>query len=243
MTTSTKTIELQGQRVLVVGGSSGIGLGAAKAARDLGAALTICSRSVERIDGAVRGLGADVRGFVLDLTDSAAVEDLFGREGAFDHVVVSGAQVRMGTVRDLSLDQAAAVMDSKFWGAYRVARAARINAGGSLTLVSGTLAHRPRPGTALVAAVNASLEGLTRGLALEMAPVRVNLVSPGLVATPIYDAMPEGARQAMFAAAAERLPAGRVGAPEDIARQIMACILNPYMTGSIIHLDGGGLLV
>jgi NAD(P)-dependent dehydrogenase (short-subunit alcohol dehydrogenase family) len=234
---------LQGRRVLVVGGSSGIGLGAAKAAKALGASLTICSRSAEKIEAARRQLGEATQGLILDVADDTAVEAFFADKPAFDHVVVSAAQVRMGAIRDLSVDQASAVMNSKFWGAYRVARAARINDGGSLTLVSGFLALRPRKGAALVGAVNAALEGLTRGLALELAPVRVNAVSPGLVATPAYAGMPDDARNAMYAAAAERLPAGRVGESEHIALQIMACVLNPYMTGSIVYVDGGGLLV
>ena len=234
---------LQDRRVLVVGGSSGIGLGAAKAAKALGASLTICSRSAEKIEAARRQLGDATQGLILDVANGPAVEEFFADKPAFDHVVVSAAQVRMGAIRDLSLDQASSVMDSKFWGAYRVARAAKITPGGSLTLISGFLSLRPRKGAALVAAVNAALEGLTRGLALELAPVRVNAVSPGLVATPIYDGMPDDARKAMYASAAERLPAGRVGEPEHIALQIMACVLNPYMTGSIVYVDGGGLLV
>ncbi len=233
---------LRGQRVLVVGGSSGIGLATAAAALQLEADVTIASRSQPKIDAACAKLGSAVQGVVLDTGDEASVERIFAEATPFDHVVVTAAQVRMAPVRELPMDQAMAVMNSKFWGAYRVARAASINKEGSLTLVSGFLAQRPRKGAALVGAVNAGLDGLARGLALELAPVRVNAVSPGLVKTPIYDGMPDAARQAMFDAAAERLPVGHVGLPEHLALQIIACLLNPYMTGSVIYVDGGGLL-
>ena len=133
-------------------------------------------------------------------------------------------------------------MNSKFWGAYRIARAARIADHGSLTLISGTLSIRPRKGAALQSAINAAVEGLTRGLALEFAPVRTNCVSPGLVMTEMYEGLEGDARKSMFEGAAERLPAGQIGAPAHIAVQIMACMTNPYMTGATIYVDGGGAI-
>ena len=132
-------------------------------------------------------------------------------------------------------------MESKFWGAWRVARTAEFRAGGSLTLVSGFLSVRPRPNSAIVSAVNAALESLSRALALELAPVRVNCVSPGIIDTPIRAAMPEAARKEMLAKAAASLPVGRVGQGEDVARQIVACMTNGFMTASTIYLDGGAL--
>jgi NAD(P)-dependent dehydrogenase (short-subunit alcohol dehydrogenase family) len=124
-----------------------------------------------------------------------------------------------------------------------VARAADIRVGGSLTLVSGFLSIRPRPNAAIVAAANGALESLTRGLAIDLAPVRVNCVSPGIIDTPIRAAMPEAARKDMLAKTAAALPVGRVGEGADIARQILVFMTNGFMTGSIVYLDGGGLLV
>src|SRR5438132_2058852 len=117
----------------------------------------------------------------------------------------------------MSLADAAAAMESKFWGGYRVARAARINDGGSLTLISGFLSERPSATAVLQGAINAALEALARGLALELAPVRVNAVSPGMIETPIWSKMAEETRQGMFTRAAANLPARVVGTPEDIA--------------------------
>jgi NAD(P)-dependent dehydrogenase (short-subunit alcohol dehydrogenase family) len=132
-------------------------------------------------------------------------------------------------------------MNSKFWGSYRVARAAQIAGNGSLTLVSGAAAVRAAKGRSLQTAINAAVEALTKGLALEFAPVRVNTVSPGVVETPIWSGL-DDARIAQIKEMAKRTAVGRVGQPEEIAQQIIACMTNRFMTGSIIYLDGGYLL-
>ena len=150
---------LVGKRVLVVGGSSGIGLGAAEAAAALGAALTICSRSEQKVEAALAQLGGQTEGAVLDAADEGAVSAFFKTKAPFDHIVVSAAQVKMAPIRELPLEQAYASMNSKFWGAYHIARAAAISPGGSLTLVSGFMSMRPRSGAAILAAINAGLEG------------------------------------------------------------------------------------
>ncbi|TCT03260.1 SDR family oxidoreductase [Aquabacter spiritensis] len=236
-------MDLAGQRVLVVGGSSGIGFGVAAAAAAAGAAVTIASRSAEKVAGAVERLGAGTEGAILDTGDEVGIADFFAGRAAFDHIVVSASQTKVAAVRDLALADAYQSMNSKFWGTYRVARAARITDGGSLTLVSGFLAIRPRKGAAIQGAINGALEALAKGLALEFAPVRVNCVSPGLVATEMFAGLADDARAAMFDNAAARLPVGRVGLPADIAVQVLAFMANPYQSGSVVYLDGGGALV
>lgn len=233
---------LQGKTVLVVGGSSGIGAAAAKALAALGAEVTIASRNAGRLEAAAARIGGPVRTALLDVTDDAALEAFFASQGGFDHVVVSAAQTVSGSVKSLLLVDAYASMNSKFWGAYRVARAARIKEGGSLTVVSGFLSVRPSKTSVLQGAINAALEALVRGLALELSPVRVNAVSPGLVATELWSRMDEARRSAMFAGAAERLPARRVGQPEDIANAISYLVTTPFATGSTLLVDGGGAI-
>ncbi len=235
--------DLTGKRVLVVGGSSGIGLATAQAAAKLGASVVVASRSQDKIDAAVAAIGPGSQGRVLDTTSDSSVEAFFADGAAYDHVVISAAQTKVAAVRELPLADAQASMNSKFWGAYRIARAAPIREGGSLTFVTGVLAIRPRKGAAIQGAINAGLEALAQGLALELAPLRVNTVSPGLVETPLYDRMAAEARQAMYERAATTLPAGLVGQPEHIAAQILALITNPYATGSIVYLHGGSALV
>lgn len=133
-------------------------------------------------------------------------------------------------------------MNSKFWGAYRVARAASIREGGSLTLISGFLSVRPSKSSVLQGAINAALEALGRGLALELSPVRVNTVSPGLIATPLWSKLDAQAREKMYEDAAVRLPARRVGQAEDVARAVLYLASTRYATGSTVLVDGGGAI-
>ncbi|HXZ08580.1 MAG TPA: SDR family oxidoreductase [Paraburkholderia sp.] len=231
------------KHVLIVGGSSGIGAAAARAFAALGADVTIASRSQSKLDAVAADIGSGVRTAVLDTTDDAAVERFFAGAGPFDHVVVSAAQTPGGPVRELALADAYTAMNSKFWGAYRVARAARIVEGGSLTLVSGFLSVRPSKSSVLQGAINAALEALARGLALELSPVRVNTVSPGLIATPLWSKLSGDARQSMFDGAAARLPARRVGQAEDVANAIVYLAGTPFATGSTVLVDGGGAIV
>lgn len=233
---------LASQRILVVGGSSGIGLATAAKAVEAGAVVTIASRSQAKLDAAGAELGTRAQAVVLDTADEAAVERFFGDAEPWNHVVISAAQTPMGPVRGLGLAEAKAAMDSKFWGAYRVARAARIRDEGSLTFVSGFLSVRPSASSVLQGAINAALEALARGLALELAPVRVNAVSPGLIETPLWSGMADDKRQAMFAAAAQRLPARRIGQPEDIANAVLFLASTPFATGSTVRVDGGGAI-
>ena len=225
--------------MLVVGGSSGIGLATARLCMEEGAGVLIASRNAARLDTAVAELGKDARRQSLDSRDAPAVDRLFAEEEPFDHVIVSAAELAMGSVRDLPLPDAYEAMSSKFWGAYHVARRARIRGAGSITLVSGAAARRPNPKAPLVGAINAALDGLAAGLAMELAPVRVNAVSPGRIDSPFWDFLGESERQALKARAAAALPVGIVGQPEHVARQILACMANPYMTGSVVIVDGG----
>jgi NAD(P)-dependent dehydrogenase (short-subunit alcohol dehydrogenase family) len=233
-------MSLAGMKVVVVGGSSGIGLATAELAKRDGAEVIIASRNAERLKAAADKFGA--KAIATDVTNDDSVANLFKTCGPVDHVVVTAAQLRTGPFKTVSMDDVRATMEGKFWGAWRVARAAEIRAGGSLTLVSGFLSIRPRPNSAIVGAANGALESLARSLALELAPVRVNCVSPGIIDTPIRAAMPEAARKEMLTKTAAALPVGRVGLGEDIAQQIMAFMANGFATGSIVYIDGGALV-
>lgn len=233
-------MSLQGKKVVVVGGSSGIGLATADMAKRAGANVVIASRNAERLKAAAAKIGAT--GEPADVTSDDSVAALFRKCGAVDHVVVTAAQLKSGPFKTVAMEDVRATLESKFWGAWRVARAAEINAGGSLTLVSGFLSVRPRPASAIVGAANGALESLTRSLALELAPVRVNCVSPGVIDTPIRAAMPEAARKEMLAKVAAGLPVKRVGEGEDIAQQILAFMENGFASGSIVYIDGGNLV-
>jgi NAD(P)-dependent dehydrogenase (short-subunit alcohol dehydrogenase family) len=231
---------LEDARVLVLGGSSGIGLATAKAAAAAGAKVTIASRSSDKVNAAVAQLGKGVSGAALDTTDDTAMEGFFGKQPEWDDIVVSVAAGRSAGLQALSLQDAYGNMNAKFWSAYKTARLAKITSEGSLTLVSGFLSQRPNKDALLQGCINAALESLGRGLALALAPVRVNTVSPGLIDTPIRAAMPADQKQKMFDHTAATLPARRIGQPEDVADAILMLMTNPFTTGSTLFIDGGG---
>lgn len=222
---------LAGQHVLVVGGSSGIGQAVAAMAARHGASVTIAGRDAARLAEAVATVGGE--GAALDMLDEAAVEAFFASREPFDHVIVTAAQLRSGPIRDLPLADAKATFDSKFWGSYLIARHAKIVDGGSLTLISGAGGRRPRAGRAAVAAATVAVETLTKVLASEFAPVRVNCVSPGLVDTPLLRSVRPSDSPP------PPQPVARVAKPEEIGFQILASALNPFMTGAIVDVDGG----
>lgn len=229
---------LAGKNVLVIGGTSGIGRAAAEHALAAGANVTVASRNPQRAAGT---FGASVRIEQVDLSDTASIEALFGRVGAIDHLVLSAGPGAMGTVRDLSSAAARPFMDTKFWGYYDAVRAASdtIAQDGSITLVGGAASRKHAPGRPVMAAVNAALEAFGKANALDLAPVRVNVIAPGLVDTPAYAGMPEQMRQGMFAGYGSAVPAGRVGDPEDVAKAALFLMTNSFVTGTVIDVDGG----
>jgi len=233
------TFSLAGRRVLVLGGSSGIGFGVARLAVELAAEVTIASRSVPRLLSA-RALLPPVETAKLDLTNHAAVSRFFSENAPFDHVVVTAAELETGPLRGIPLERHRAAMESKFWSAVHAAREARIVPGGSLTLVSGMLSIRPSAQATILTAINAAVEALAKALALELAPVRVNCVSPGRIDTEWWDRLPPDERKALLDRTAERLPLKRIGQPEDIGLQIVSCMLNRFMSGTVVGVDGGG---
>ena len=239
-------LSLQDARVLVVGGSSGIGEAAARQFAEQGARVTVASRSVDKLAGALGRLPAGVGRVVLDVSDEAAVAAFFAAHPPWQHVVLAGSATQTGTVRGparLPLDAARASMDNKFWGAYHVARQARITAGGSLTFVSGVYSQRPQPAAVLQGALNAAVEALARGLALELAPsVRVNTVSPSTTVTPLWDKLGPAGRDGKFDAMRARLPLQRVADPADIAQAIVYLATNAFSTGTTLLVDGGDAL-
>ncbi|MBT2527849.1 SDR family oxidoreductase [Streptomyces sp. ISL-99] len=233
------------QRVLVVGGTSGVGLATARTFAGRGADTVIVSRSVDKLDAALAQLttsGGKASGRTLDIRSDDEVEQFAATAGAFDHVVVTAGETPMGRVDTLPLTEAYAAMDSKFWGAYRIARAVRVKPSGSLTLVAGHLSQRPGRASALQSAINAALEALVRGMALEYAPLRVNAVSPGLLRTPLWEGLDDADRERMYEAAVRRLPVGRVGDAADVAEAVIFVAGNAYTTGTTVYVDGGGTI-
>lgn len=234
-------MRLKEKRVVVIGGSSGIGLATARMAASEGAAVVIASRSMDKLARAAASIPGQVETISVDIREESSLARLFAAIGEFDHLTTPGGEVAGGPFLDLDLREARQAFDSKFWGQYMAARhaAPRIRSGGSITLISGSNSQRPLAQAAVRAAVNNAVEGLARALAVELTPLRVNAVSPGLVDTPLHDQLPKERKDAFFQAVAASLPLKRVGTAEEIAHAILHLMTNGYTTGSTLFVDGG----
>jgi NAD(P)-dependent dehydrogenase (short-subunit alcohol dehydrogenase family) len=241
-----QAMKLTGQRIIILGGSSGIGLAIAQAAAEEGAAVVIASSREARVAQALARLPAGAEGHVVDLADEAAVKSFFARLGPFDHLVfTAGESLRLGRLRDTDIAAARGFFGLRYWGAYMAAKygSDQIRPGGSITFTSGLAGARPHAGWSLGASICSAMEGLTRALAVELAPIRVNIVAPGVVKSPLWAEMPDADRQALYRNTADRLPVDHVGEVEEIAEAYLYLMRQTYGTGEVLRVDGGGTLV
>jgi NAD(P)-dependent dehydrogenase (short-subunit alcohol dehydrogenase family) len=232
--------------VVVLGGTSGIGLATALAAAARGAVVTVTSRSSERVANAVRQIGGSARGEVVNLENEEETKALCGRLGAFDHLVyTAGDELLLSPVAQLDLAVARRAFEVRVFGALGATKhaAARIRPGGSIVLTHGIAAARPSAGWAVGAAVCGAMEALTRALAVELAPVRVNAVSPGFVRTALWNPIPEAQREVLFREAGRKLLTKRIGEAAEIAEAYCYLMENTFTTGQTLVVDGGGVLV
>ena len=238
-------MNMKNQRIVIIGGSSGIGLETAKLFVEGGAQVIIGSRSKQKLSEAKMELGEKVKAYAVDMTDEESVKAFFDQIGPFDHLVLTAAQGAGGMFLDLPVPAAQSAFESKFWGQYRAAKygAAFIREGGTITFFSGALSQKPLPGRSTQSAINSAVESLARALAIELSPVRVNTISPGTVDTPAYGHMDEKERQDYYEQIASRLPAKNIGRPRDIAEAVKFVVTNRFMTGSTIEINGGHPLV
>ncbi|PRH85538.1 short chain dehydrogenase [Labrys okinawensis] len=242
-------VGLAGQKIIVVGGSSGIGLGVAKASLESGAEVVIVGRSPDKLRAAEQSLdaGPQVRSVVADMTEEADLARLFSEAGAFDHLVSTAGTPPPGDpIERTDMAMVRRFVDNKLIGAVMLAKHAvtSLRRGGSMTFTSGINKDRPPvPGGAVVSAIAGSFSFFARALALELAPTRVNIVSPGWVDTPMWDEIVGAAKSDFFAGMAGRLPAGRIAAPADIAPAYLYLMSSAFTTGETIHIDGGHGLI
>jgi NAD(P)-dependent dehydrogenase (short-subunit alcohol dehydrogenase family) len=239
-------MSLTDQRVVIIGGTSGIGLATAHAAIDAGARVVIASSRRSSIDAALGELSADTTGRALDVLDAVAVRAFFDEVGEFDHLVyTAGESLRLLPVDGMDIDQARDFFQVRFFGALNAVSVAaqHIRPGGSITLTSGAARTRPGAGWSVASSLCGATTSLAGALAVELAPLRVNVVEPGVVRSPLWSGMSAEDQQAMYDQQAELLPAGRVGEVEDVARAFLYSMTQPFMTGTSIPVDGGALLV
>lgn len=234
--------DMKDSRVLVIGGSSGIGLEVARLAAAAGAHVVIASRNAARL-GAAQASVPSIGTMILDIADEEACRTVLSGTKAWDHVVVSAGGAAPGPVRGHPQAKARRGFDGKFWGAWSVAANVPLTETASLTFISGIFAVRPQAGNLAASCINAAIEALARGLAIELAPIRANAISPGYVDTPLWSAMPAQQRDTMFAQAAERLPAARITTGREIAETVLLCMRSPTLTGTVLTVDGGYSLI
>ncbi|MEV0199404.1 SDR family oxidoreductase [Nonomuraea sp. NPDC050691] len=252
--------ELAGSTTVVVGGTSGIGLAAATLLRRLGGRVVLVGRNPERLAAAVAHvreekpaegeplLGEAVLGVAADGADEGALAEAFDLAGSVDHVLVtSGGLTGAGPVTEVSAGDVRAAFEERVLGAFAAARlaAARLSAGGTITLTSGTHVLRPQPGMAGPLAAVGAVETFTRALAVELAPrrLRVNAVRYGVIDTPLMRGASGLATDAAMAAAGAGTLLGRYGTAEEAAASALFLMANAYVTGQVITVDGGQSLV
>lgn len=237
-------MSLRQKRVVVIGGTSGIGLAVALAAQADGASVFVGSSSEAKLaQSAARIPGAHAH--AIDVTNEESVATFFGRVGAFDHLVFTagdwGQGFGGGAFDDIDLARARDLFNVRFWGALACVKHARkdIRAGGSIVLTNGTVAHRPRRGAPVSTAMAGGIEHLVHALAVELAPIRVNGVCPGAVRTDVWNSIPADQREERFAKMTERQLVKRMGEPAEVAEAYLYLMRGGYTTGQVLVVDGG----
>ena len=232
---------LRGRTVVLIGGGAGIGLRVAHQAVAAGAHVVLGGRTPERLAAAAQELGGSASWRAVDTGDRSSLASFFAELDRVDHLFTSAASYRVGPMAELSDEDAESPFTSKFWGQYYAVKhaAPKLAEDGSVVLMSGAAGARPPAAAPAYAACNAAIEGLGRGLAVELAPARVNVVSPGTVDGNLWAQRPERDREAAFTQYRRDTLLHRLGTEEEIARTVLFLFTNGFMTGSTLYPDGG----
>lgn len=237
---------LKDKRIVLLGGTSGFGLATAIAAAGEGVNIVVVSSNQQRVNNALAILPAESEGYVTDLSDEKQVKNLFKQIGEFDHLVfTAGEALQLKELSDVNMNDARQFFNIRYWGALMAAKygSPYIRKGGSITLTNGTIGLRPWKGWTIAASITGAIESLTRALAVELAPVRVNTVCAGMVKTDLWKDMAEADREAMYNSVGGTLLTGSIGEAADIAEAFLYLLHGNYTTGQVVVADGGGILV
>ncbi|OAB37081.1 hypothetical protein PMSD_09765 [Paenibacillus macquariensis subsp. defensor] len=235
---------LTDKHVVIIGGSSGIGLATAKAAHTQGAYVYIAGRSEDKLNRAVKDIGSRVQSYVVDVSDEDSIKKMLNQLDRIDHLLVTASDIVFGYLLDTDSTSLKSTLDTRFWGSYFSAKHAvpKMNGQGSITFMSGTSTWKPSLGGAVAAASGAAVESLARTLALELSPIRVNTISAGAIDTPVLDTIFGDKKIDVIEHLTSILPVKRMGQPEDVADAALYLMKNPYSTGTVLSVDGGVLL-
>jgi NAD(P)-dependent dehydrogenase (short-subunit alcohol dehydrogenase family) len=239
-------MELEGRKVVVIGAGSGIGRSVAVAASQAGARVVLAGRTRETLEDTAALLSGPRELRVVDASVEGEVAAFFQAVGRFDHLVSTASQGVAGPITRLEASAIERAFTAKLWAPIFLVKhgAPLISAEGSFAFFSGIRAARPAAGTSITSLVNGGLEAFARAMAVELGPVRVNVISPGIVDSgPFWDRLGAEGRERLFADFATKAPARRVGRPEDLAAAALFAIANPFLTGAVLAVDGGGLLM
>jgi NAD(P)-dependent dehydrogenase (short-subunit alcohol dehydrogenase family) len=238
--------DFDNKRVVIVGGSSGIGFAVAEKVALQGADVVIVSSNAERVEEAIRSIGGKARGQAVDVSDEKAVESFFTNLGAFDHLVfTAGDSLHLRELAATDLQQARRAFELRYWAAIAAVKygSSHIRKEGSIVLTTGIAGQRPQKGWVIAASVCGTIEALTRALAVELAPIRVNAVSPGVVRTNLWQNMSAPERERLYESVGKSLPVGRVGEAHEVAQAYLFLMQEGFSTGQTIVVDGGTVLV
>ena len=233
------------ETIVIIGATAGVGLATAQAFAREGYRVVISGRSPQTVEAAAANIGHEATGYPLNFAAPDTVAKFFEQVGPLDHLALVGSgQAAWGLFADLKLDALKTAFDQKFYGFFLCVQASLegLRRDGSITFVTGGACRSAIPETSGLAAVNGAIQAMALTLAKELAPRRVNLLSPGLVNTPAYDYMTPEQKSAFFAKMGGALPVGRVGQPDDIAQGLLFLVRSTYTTGAILDVDGGGRL-
>jgi NAD(P)-dependent dehydrogenase (short-subunit alcohol dehydrogenase family) len=235
------TMRMKGQRVVVVGGTSGMGMATVKATAGQGAEVVAAGRRPVAQRASISG----VQQVEVDITDEKSVQALFDEVGELNHLLVTASPGSPGAFLDQDLAAARSFMDGKFFGSWTAARyaAPRLRARGSITFVSGGAVDRPPPRGSMITAAFAAVEALTRALAIELGPQRVNTIRPGYTDSEMWSSLSETERENFRRRVANAMPVKRMGTPGDVADAAVFLMTNPQVTGAILEVSGGETLV
>jgi NAD(P)-dependent dehydrogenase (short-subunit alcohol dehydrogenase family) len=237
---------LQHKRVVVVGGSSGIGLAVAAQAASQGAKVVIVSSNAERVQKAVESIRGEAQGQAVDVSDEGAVANFFSKLGTFDHLVfTAGDSLHLQDLGATDLQRARRAFELRYWAALAAVKygSPHIRKEGSIVLTTGIAGRRPQKGWVIAASVCGTIEALTRALAVELAPIRVNAVSPGIVRTNLWQTMNAPERERLYETVGNSLPVGRVGEAPEVAQAYLFLLQEGFATGQTVVVDGGAVLV